>query len=92
MVEKLTPDEEMEISEKTRQFVLRLASPKELLAGLDPQDILAGLDPQDILAGLTPRERLAGLTNAQRRELLQLLQEEVDAASEDMANRNEGTA
>ena len=63
----------MEISEKTRRFVLRTASTKELLAGLDPKIRLAGLGPKEILADLTI---------AQRWKLLRLLQEEMDTASD----------
>ena len=63
----------MEISEKTRRFVLRTASTKELLAGLDPKIRLAGLGPKEILADLTI---------TQRRKLLRLLQEEMDTASD----------
>ena len=97
MAEMLTPDKIMEIGEKIRQRVLETATPEEKLAGLDPQEILAGLDPQEILARLDPQEILArldpqeilaGLTNTGRRELLRLLQEEMDAASGEEANSN----
>ena len=83
MAEKSTMDEMMEISEKTRRFVLRTATTEELLAGLDPKVRLAGLDPQEILAGMT---------SAERRKLLRLLQEEMDASSGDMAIGNEDAA
>jgi hypothetical protein len=79
MAEESTMDEMMEISEKTRRFVLRMASTKELLAGLDPKVRLAGL---------SPKERLAGLTIDQRRKLLRFLQEEMDAASGDQTDDN----
>ena len=62
--------------------------PEERLAGLDPEERLAGLDPEERLAGLDPEERLAGMTSAERRQLLRLLQEEIDESSEDNANRN----
>ena len=88
MTEELASDDEVEISEKTRQLVLRFARPEELLAGLDPEELLAGLDPEERLAGLDPEERLAGMTSAERRQLLRLLQEEIDESSEDNANRN----
>ena len=86
MAEILTPDMIMEIGEKVRKRVLETATPEEKLAGLEPQERLAGLDPQERLAGLEPQERLAGMTSAERRKLLRLLQEEMDAASGDNAN------
>ena len=52
------------------------------------QSILESATPEERLAGLDPRDRLAGLTNAERRTLLRLLQEEVDAASGDKSNSN----
>ena len=79
MAEESTMDEMMEISEKTRRFVLRMASTKELLAGLDPKVRLAGL---------SPKERLAGPTIEQRRKLLRFLQEEMDAAAGDQTDDN----
>ena len=39
--------------------------------------------PEERLAGLSPDERLTGLNSAERRELLRLLQEEIDAADGD---------
>ncbi len=39
--------------------------------------------PEERLAGLSPDERLTGLNSAERRELLRLLQEELDAADGD---------
>ena len=39
--------------------------------------------PEEKLAGLSPEERLAGLNSEERRELLRLLQEELDAGTED---------
>ena len=81
MAETLTPDKIMEIGEKIRQRVLETATAEEKLAGLDPKEILAGIDPQERLEGLDPAEILAGLTNAERRRLLRLLQEEMEADS-----------
>ena len=70
------------------QEILAGLDPQERVAGLDPRERLAGLDPQEILAGLDPQEILAGLTSAERRKLLRLLQEEMDAASGKKGNSN----
>ena len=90
MAEMLTPDKIMEIGEKIRQRVLETATPEERVAGLDPRERLAGLDPQEILAGLDPQEILAGMTSAERRKLLRLLQEEMDASTSYQANEKAG--
>lgn len=41
---------------------------------------------QRILETATPEERLTGLTNAERRQLLRMLQEELDTSSVDEEN------
>lgn len=73
----------MEISEETRRLVLRMIPTEELLAGLSPKEILAGLGP---------KERLVGLTNGERRQLLLVLQEEMDTASGDTSNNDREAA
>ena len=52
------------------------------------QRVLETATPEERVAGLDPQERLAGLTNAERRLLLRLLQEEMDAASGEGTNSN----
>ena len=43
---------------------------------------------KSVLETATPEEILAGMTSAERRKLLRLLQEEMDADSGDNANTN----
>ena len=56
------------------------------------QRILETATPQVKLVGPDPQETLASMTSAKRRQLLRMLQEEVDASSEDKAYRNGGAA
>ena len=51
------------------------------------QRILEMASPEERLAGLDPNERLAGMNTAERRTLLRLLQEEVDAVAGDETSR-----
>lgn len=47
--------------------------------------------PEERMAGLGLEERLAGLTSKERRELLRLLQEEMDAGAENGSDSSEST-
>ena len=51
------------------------------------QRILEMASPEERLAGLDPNEILAGMNTAERRTLLRLLQEEVDAVAGDETSR-----
>ena len=95
MAEMLTPEKVMEIGEKVRQRILEMASPEERMKGLDlnkvnpklRQRILEMASPEERLSGLDPNEILAGINTAERRTLLRLLQEEVDAVAGDETSR-----
>jgi hypothetical protein len=95
MAEMLTPEKVMEIGEKVRQRILEMASPEERMMGLDlnkvnpklRQRILEMASPEERLSGLDPNEILAGINTAERRTLLRLLQEEVDAVAGDETSR-----
>ena len=74
MAEVLTPEKVLEYGKRIRELVFETGTVEERLAGLNPEERLAGLNPE---------ERLAGLNSEERRELLRLLQEELDAGTED---------
>ena len=103
MAEMLTPEKVMEIGEKVRQRILEMASPGEInetlrqriLEMASPEERMMGLDlnkvnpklRQRILEMASPEEILAGMNTAERRTLLRLLQEEVDAVAGDETSR-----
>jgi hypothetical protein len=84
-----------DINETLRQRILEMASPEERMMGLDlnkvnpklRQRILEMASPEERLSGLDPNEILAGINTAERRTLLRLLQEEVDAVAGDETSR-----
>jgi len=82
MAEVLTPEKVLEYGKRIREFVFESGTPEERLAGLSPDQILEVLGPNEILAGLSPNEILAGLNSDERRALLRLLQEEMDAGGD----------
>ena len=49
---------------------------------------MVGLGAEERLAGLGPKERLAGMNAEERRNLLRLLQEELDSTGGDKASGN----
>ncbi len=87
ILEMATPDE---IDDTLRQRILEMATPEERLIGLDPNTIDDTLR-QRILELATPEERLAGMSAAERRTLLRLLQENMDADTGEAENRDNET-
>ena len=83
MAETLTPEKVMEYGKRIRELIIETGTPEQRLAGLSPDEILPRFSPDERLTGLSPDEILAGLNSAERRELLRLLQEEMDAADGD---------
>jgi hypothetical protein len=82
MAKTLTKEEVIEIGEMVCQRVLEMATPEERLFGLGAEERLAGLGP---------KERLAGMNAEERRNLLRLLQEELDDTGGDKASGNGDT-
>ena len=80
MAEVLTPDKVMEYGMRIRELIFETGTPEERLAGLGIKERRAGLSPDEIVAGLNPEER---------RELLRLLQEELDAGAGSGADSSE---
>ena len=89
MAEVLTPEKVLEYGKRIRELVFETGTPEEKLAGLNPEEKLAGLNPEERLAGLSPDEILAGLNSEERRELLRLLQKEMEADADDRAGKRE---
>ena len=83
MAETLTPEKVMEYGKRIRELIIETGTPEERLAGLSPDEVLPRFSPDERLTGLSPDEIRAGLNSAERRELLRLLQEEMDAADGD---------
>lgn len=82
MAEVLTPEKVLEYGMRIRELIFESGTPEERLAGLSPDQVLEVLGPNEILAGLSPNEILAGLNSEERRALLRLLQEEMDAGGD----------
>ena len=80
MAEVLTPEKVIEYGKRIRELVFETGTVEERLAGLGPVERLAGLSPSEILAGLDSDER---------RALLRLLQNEMDADAEVGAESSE---
>ena len=80
MAEALTPEKVLEYGMRIRELVFETGTVEERLAGLGPEERLAGLSPDEVVAGLNSEER---------RVLLRLLQEEMDADAGSGADSNE---
>ena len=91
MAEVLTPEKVLEYGMRVRELIFESGTPEERLAGLSPDQILEVLGPNEILAGLSPNEILAGLNSDERRALLRLLQEDMDAGGDGSPESNENS-
>ena len=82
MAKTLTKEEVIEIGEMVCQRVLENGYARRKMVGLGAEERLAGLGP---------KERLAGMNAEERRNLLRLLQEELDDTGGDKASGNADT-